>query len=176
MRQIAHVALALFVAGLACAVPVALAGSDSPTIIYLHRHAEAVPPPYEESPPNPPLAGPGRERADQLARVLSNAGVTRIFSSGYNRTQETVRPLARRLELDVEAYDPRALEAFADKLKSLSGRIVVSGHSNTTPALVALLGGEPGEPIDDQTEFDRLYIVTLSADGPPTTVLLRYGP
>jgi hypothetical protein len=51
----------------------------------------------------------------------------------------------------------------------------VVGHSDTTPELVGLLGGDPGAPIDEPTEYDRLYVVTLGPDGTVTTVLLRYG-
>ena len=79
-----------------------------------------------------------------MVRVLGNAKITHIFSSGYKRTKATVQPLAQELKIDVELYDARALEPFAEVLKHTSGRVVVSGHSNTTPALVELLGGEPG--------------------------------
>ena len=34
------------------------------------------------------------------------------------------------------------------------------GHSNTTPALVEALGGDPGSPIES-LEYDRLYMVTF---------------
>ncbi len=51
----------------------------------------------------------------------------------------------------------------------------MAGHSNTTPQLVEALGGDPGEPIDENNEFDRLYQVVIGADGSVTTTLLRYG-
>ena len=41
-------------------------------------------------------------------------------------------------------------------------------HSDTTPALVELLGGEPGAPIESP-EYDRLYIVSIGADGAIST-------
>jgi broad specificity phosphatase PhoE len=147
-----------------------------PTVFYLLRHAEATPPPYEESAPDPSLVERGRARAAQLAHVLRDAGVTRIRSSDFNRTRETAQPLADTLSLPVELYNPNELQAFADELKQQTGRIVIVGHSNTTPALVEMLGGEPGEPIDEQVEFDRLYVVTRNARGETTSHLLRYGP
>jgi hypothetical protein len=49
----------------------------------------------------------------------------------------------------------------------------VVGHSDTTPELVKLLGGEPGSPIAPD-EYDRMYILTLSADGKASTTLLRF--
>jgi len=60
-------------------------------------------------------------------------------------------------------------------MKNSIGRILVSGHSNTTPALVQLLGGDPGEPINEKSEFDRLYVMILNPNQPVTALLLKYG-
>lgn len=149
--------------------------TGAPTVVYLLRHAEAGQPPYGESSPDPSLVTRGSQRAEQLVHLLADAGVTRIFSTEYRRTQETVKPLSQQLGLEVEPYDPRALEEFARRLRSMRGRVVVSGHSNTTPALVRFLGGDPAEPIDEKSEFDRLYVVLLRPAEPTTTILLRYG-
>ena len=51
----------------------------------------------------------------------------------------------------------------------------VVGHSNTTPALTELLGGDPGGPIEEKNEYDRLYIVSMSAEGRVSSTLLRFG-
>ena len=69
--------------------------------------------------------------------------------------------------------EPGDLEDFAGHLKMMSGRIVVSGHSNTTPGLVRALGGDPGEPINE-SEYDRLYVLVLLPGGGVETVLIRY--
>lgn len=145
------------------------------TVVFLARHAEAVYPPPEDSPRNPPLNAMGQARADALARLLSDSGVTRIWSTDYARTQETAAPLASTLGLSVASYDPTDLPAFAEQLRTTPGRHVVLGHSNTTPQLVEALGGEPGAPIDETVEYDRLYVVTLGTGGQVTTALLRYG-
>jgi hypothetical protein len=39
---------------------------------------------------------------------------------------------------------------------------------------VELLGGDPGYPIEELNEYDRLYILTIGK-GKVNTVLLRYG-
>lgn len=142
------------------------------TIIYLVRHAE--PSMTETGDRHLNLAG--QERAHALRHLLEFAGVTKVFSTDYHRTQETVGPLAEALGLPVESYNPRALEDFAAQLKQMTGRIVVAGHSNTTPDLVEALGGERGDPINENYEFDRLYQVVIGTDGSVTTTLLRYGP
>lgn len=153
--------------------PVARTDAD-PVVVYLVRHAEKAPESEAEDPRDPPLGEAGRRRAGSLARLLEPAGVTAIYSTELERTRRTAAPLARALGLPVRPYDPRALDALAERLRRRPGRSLVVGHSNTTPALVALLGGDPGEPIDEPTEFDRLYILVLRGDGPVTTVRLRY--
>jgi len=52
---------------------------------------------------------------------------------------------------------------MAAKLKATPGRHLVVGHSNTTPQLTELLGGDGGEPIVEATEYDRLYVVKMEA-------------
>jgi len=147
------------------------------TIVYLVRHAEPkLPAMGAEATRDPVLNMAGRERAHALVHVLRQAGITEILSTDYHRTQETVGPLAEALGLTVLSYDPQALDALAARLKDTPGRYVVAGHSNTTPQLVAALGGDPGEPINESYEFDRLYQVLIGKDGSVTTTLLRYGP
>lgn len=141
------------------------------TVIYLLRHAE----PSITETGDRHLNPAGVERAHTLVHVLGQAGVTQVMSTDFHRTRETVTPLAEALGLSVESYDPRALPAFAAQLKRMTGRIVVAGHSNTTPELVGLLGGDAGTPINENYEFDRLYQVVIGEDGSVTTTLLRYG-
>jgi cysteine desulfurase len=41
--------------------------------------------------------------------------------------------------------------------------------------LAALIGADPGPPIDDATEFDRLHVITISGDHQVTSRIERYG-
>ena len=146
-------------------------GEGEETVVYLVRHGEKM----LDGSRDPALSRAGLERSAALAELLVDAGVTHVHSSDLIRTRRTAQPLADRLGLPVETYDPRDLAALAVKLRSTPGRHLVSGHSDTTPALVRLLGGDPGGEIDEATEYDRLYVLVLSEDGGATTVLLRYG-
>ena len=123
--------------------------------IFLVRHAEKT---TEKN--DPGLTQAGKARALALANRLGGEGITYIHSSDYIRTRDTAEPLAEKLGLEVQIYDPRDLPAIADKLKSTPGRHLVVGHSNTTPPLVELLGGDGGKPIVEATEYDRLYVIT----------------
>lgn len=146
----------------------AVSSARAETVIVLVRHGEKV----DES-RDADLSAAGRERARALAAILKDAGVGAVYSTDYIRTRETARPLADLLAKPIEVYDGDELEAFATALRSRGGRALVVGHSDTTPELVKLLGGEPGAPIASD-EYDRLYILTLSGDGKVSTTLLRF--
>lgn len=148
---------------------VADAGNEA-TVYFLVRHAEKA---GDES--DPPLSHAGQHRARQLADLLQDAAITAIYSSDYNRTRATASPLAAALGLEVKIYDPSGLQDFANELVKQKGRILVVGHSNTTPELSQRLGGDPGTDIDEEAEYDRLYLLTRQADGTVSTVLMRYG-
>lgn len=126
---------------------------------YLVRHAEKL-----KDVPDPGLTEAGHERAQDLAQRLADANITKIYSSDYVRTRLTAKPLAENLGIELTLYDPRDLPGLAERLLSETGQIVVAGHSNTTPQLAELLGAEPGEPIIEETEYNRLYVVTRTGE------------
>ncbi len=153
-----------------------IAAQDAAAVIYLVRHAERADggSGLATSQQDPELSAVGLERTEALTRVLADAGITRVLTSDYRRTRQTVAPLAEMLGLELEVYDPRDLAGTASLLKSLEGRTLVSGHSNTTPELVELLGGDSGPPFGE--DYDRIYILVLGADGSVTTTLVRFEP
>ncbi len=157
-------ALALAAAGpWACGRSPAAARSG---VVYLVRHGET-----RGEGAGRHLSGAGRARAAALADALGDAGVGKIFSTDLPRTLETAEPLARRLGIPVATYDPGRLPELARKLRAAGGTVLVVGHSDTTPELVGLLGGEPGAPIVHD-EHDRLYRVELPSG---RTTLSRFG-
>ena len=155
--------------GLACGLATPSAGAAEELVVFLVRHAEKV-----DASRDPELSSAGKERAQDLARWLRDSKLDQIHSTDFIRTRDTAGPVADALELQVSIYDPRDLSGFASQLVEERGRHLVVGHSNTTPELVRLLGGDPGDPIDEKLEFDRLYVVTLH-NGKASTALLRFG-
>ncbi len=144
--------------------------TEQPLTVFLVRHAEKV----DESDTSE-LSPSGKIRAEQLNEVLRDAEITHIYSSDFVRTRNTAAPLAKRLGLDVELYDANDLEALAEQLKNLDGCHLVVGHSNTTPAVVELLGGDLGSEIEQYAKYDQLYIVFRSTDDTVSTTIVRYG-
>lgn len=143
--------------------------ATAPTVLYLVRHAERA----EDGTDDPPISEAGEARARLVWSMLADAGITRIHSTDYRRTRATAAPLAEAIGATVELYDGGDLEGLAARLRAAGGRHLVVGHSNTTPALVSALGGDPGSPIA-ASEYDRLYIVTLAGEA-VSTVLIRFG-
>ena len=143
---------------------------------FLVRHGEKL------SGENPDLSEQGRNRALALANTLSAVELELVFSTEYTRTQQTALPTAKSQHLSIKSYNPRELANFAKHLlTNPSKSVLIVGHSNTTPQLVELLGGEPGSEINEKSEFDRLYIVTVisseidsSTPSLTTTTLLKY--
>lgn len=164
--------LALWVsAGVAWAQATSERGSGAaPVVVYLVRHAEKA----DDGTSDPPLTVAGQIRVQTLRAILADANLTHVHSTDLERTRETARPIAEEAGLSVSHYDPSDLQAFADRIRATPGNHLVSGHSNTTPGLVAALGGDPHGTIHEM-EYDRLYIVMLAGDGPAVTTLLRFG-
>lgn len=155
-------------AGGGCAPPDPAAAVD-PTVVFLVRHAERA----EDGTSDPPISEDGVRRARLLAEMLADVGLTHVHTTDLNRTRSTGQPAAESAGLEMATYDPRDLAGLAAEITATPGRHLVLGHSNTTPEVVAALGGDPGSPIDEM-EYDRLYVVTL-AGTEVSTVLLRFG-
>ena len=61
------------------------------SVIYLVRHAERA----DDHPTDPTLSPEGEARATELARLLADAPLTRVFSTDLRRTMSTAAPTAR---------------------------------------------------------------------------------
>jgi len=173
-RTLVRLALAgvLFIALATSPLPVRAQSAADATTIFLVRHAERA----DDDPRDPGLTPAGQARADELARLLRDAGITAVYSTQYRRTMDTARPVAEQAGIQIESYEPSqaGMQAFIERLRAMHGRILVTGHSNTTPALVEGLGGDVVSPMTE-ADYDRLYIVTITADGKVISTLLHFG-
>jgi phosphohistidine phosphatase SixA len=158
-------------------VAAASVASGQQTII-LVRHAEKLTDANEAS---VPLSEAGRARAARLAQMLAAAGVTSIYATETDRARQTAEPLAKALKLEVRAYSPRdaagklSPQILLDRLKKndASGTVLVVGHQNTVPDLIAGLGYREKIEIGDK-DFDDLFVVVPKAMGPPAVIRLKY--
>ena len=107
---------------------------------------------------DPSLTSQGSARADQLAQVLAGANIKALFATPTKRAQETAAPLAQRLGLNVQNYNPRDVDALAAAVAAAGGPVLIVGHSNTVAALVARFGGEKPAELTEQ-DYGTLFIV-----------------
>ncbi|MEE9347851.1 MAG: phosphoglycerate mutase family protein [Robiginitomaculum sp.] len=163
--------MSAFIAALLCALLTACAPAapKDEAIYYLVRHAEKV-----SGERDPSLTQAGEARALALVVRLAQANINQVYSTDYKRTRETAAPMAHAFGLEVSLYDPRDMAGFAEQLKTQNGNIVIVGHSNTTPGLAALLGIDPGEPIVEVSEYDRLYVIKRVGEN-VTGMQVHYG-
>ena len=147
------------------------------TVIFV-RHAEKALAPADD----PGLSEAGKRRAAELARQLVDAdvvaGVDAIYSTSFRRTEETVQPLATALNIPITFYDAENTETIMDEIvKTHKGQIIlVVGHSNTVPALIGNMGASKKVPeIDEDNEYDNIYVVSIPWFGKTKTIRLRYG-
>ena len=74
-------------------------------------------------------------------------------------------------------YDVSDTEAIIESIvREFKGKIVlVVGHSNTLPDLMANMGASKNVPPIAEDEYDNLYLVTIPWFGKTKTIRLRYG-
>lgn len=163
MRFLTHIILpALLLSQLALA-------QQETRIVYLVRHAEAA-----STAPDAALTPAGQKRAECLAKTFKDAGIKQIFVSDAKRTQETAAPLAKELNVKptiIPAKDPNKL--IQSLLYSGGGNILVVGHSNTLPFVLARMKAGTVAPIAED-EFDRLFVTTVIESGVTQASTLRY--
>ncbi|HEX4469387.1 MAG TPA: phosphoglycerate mutase family protein [Gemmatimonadaceae bacterium] len=147
----------------------------APTTVILVRHAEKAAAPADD----PPLTEAGQARARALMAITRDAGVTAIITTQFVRTRETARPSAVALKIAPEIIRATAgaqhvQDVARAALAHTGGVVLVVGHSNTVPAIIAALGAPPPPPICDNS-YDDLYVVTIPASGAARVIHARYG-
>jgi phosphohistidine phosphatase SixA len=146
------------------------------TVVIVIRHAEKE----AVSTPDPPLSAAGEARAALLARMFGETrGAGRldaIYVSSALRNQMTAAPLAARLKIVpivAPSDDPKAL-AHRIVRENSGKRVMVIGHINTVPDIVAALSGRSDIAQMDEQEFGTLYIVTVPRIGHANVLRLNY--
>lgn len=134
---------------------------ENTTTYYLIRHAEKD----RNTNDNPELVSQGKERAQFWADYFDDIPLDAIYSTNYKRTQQTAAPTAQKKALTVQPYDPNDMYNEAFQKETWGKRVLIVGHSNTTPAFVNIIIGENKyDPIND-AENGMLYTVTVGPDG-----------
>lgn len=140
--------------------------------IYIVRHAERA-----SDDPQSPLSAEGHARAARLADILRDAGITAIFVTEYERVAQTAQPTAARLGLTPRVNGADDTAALVKKVRALgpSARVLIAGHSDTVPEILAALGYATPVTIA-KAEYDNLFIVIpgRTPGSSPVVLRLRY--
>ena len=140
-----------------------LLAQDVITTFILVRHAEKD---LTQSTSDPDLSAEGKNRATRLSELLKKTDITAVYSTPYKRTQQTVAVLAAEKNLTVASYQASKMEEIDNILKQhAGGTILISGHSNTTPAVLNYLIGEEKHKMFDDSDYGNVVIVSLVTRG-----------
>jgi len=136
------------IAALAVAVAQPAVAADT---VYVVRHLQKA------EGADPPLSAEGAANAKLLAERLANSGIKAIFATPTARAMQTGEPLAKALGLAVTTYDPRDPTGLVKAASAVSGAVLIVGHSNTVPDIVARFGGTP-VPLTEQ-DYGTVFVV-----------------
>ena len=169
-----HLAFPLTLALLAAA-PSPSPSAVPATVVLVVRHAERAP-----GSGDPPLSEAGKARAAVLAEIGKLTGVNAIITTQFQRTRQTAALLAESAGVTPHVVTTQgdigthAAEIAAAVRQHAGKTVLVVGHSNTVPAIVAALGG-PKFPDLCEPEYDRLVTLILDPEGSVRIVQTRFG-
>jgi broad specificity phosphatase PhoE len=134
-----------------------------PTAILI-RHADV-----DADGTDPELNAAGNARARELVHMLGDAGIVAILVTSLRRSRQTAAPLAAALSIDPIQADEVAEVVAAIRGQQQDAAVLVVGHTNTVPEIIAALGGPTGVTIAAD-EFDRMFVLSHGH-----LTRLRYG-
>ena len=160
LMWLSGIALALLILAGCAATDASGAGTSTP-VFYVMRHLQK-----STDGSDPALSAEGAANALRAAAWFEGrAKPGAIYVSTTRRARETAAPLAAKLGLTPIEYDPRDTPSLIARVRAEGGSVLVVGHSNTVPDIVAALGGARPEPLADS---DYGSIWTVAREGGAT--------
>lgn len=133
------------------------------TTIIIVRHAEKL---NEANNSDPGLSEKGKKRAQNYADLFKEEMIHGIYATSYQRTKQTLEPLATVQGLTVKEYAPVDEKAFAAIFKEHEGgRIMICGHSNTVPVLLKYFVPSEDHSNLEEDEYDKVFIISKASSG-----------
>jgi hypothetical protein len=117
----------------------------------------------------------GPPKGSGARRHRARGGRQHDFHFHTQAHKQTVAPLAASLA--IEPSDVPAPAVLAQQVSSgaLGRVILIAGHSNTVPQMIAALG-VPGALLEiGEREFDNLFVVTVASTANAHLLHLKYG-
>jgi broad specificity phosphatase PhoE len=120
--------------------------------VYVMRHLQ------KDVGADPGLSAEGRANADLLVAFFAKDPPRSIFVSATRRARETAAPLAAKLGVTPQEYAPADVAGVAARARAEAGTVLIVGHSNTAPEIVAALGGTKPAPVSEES-FGQIWRV-----------------
>lgn len=157
-----------------CDSPMPEAGT---VVVYIVRHAEkeVIPETAPEAErKDPPLSSAGQLRALGLAEDIPVRDIKAVYVTDTRRCRDTASAVLALNAVEPIIYPPKDVRGLANRIrKRREQSVLVVGHSNTIPPLIAELGVD--EPVlIPESQYGDLWVVTVTGDQ-ATLELRRYG-
>jgi broad specificity phosphatase PhoE len=157
-----------------CDAPVPEEGT---VVVYIVRHAEKESVPENASEAerkDAPLSVAGQMRALGLAEDVPVQEIEAVYVTDTKRCRDTASAVLALNGVKPIIYPPKDVTGLADRIRRRRGQsVLVVGHSNTIPPLIAELGVETMVTIAD-SQYGDLWVVTLTGNV-ATLEVRRYG-
>lgn len=139
-------------------------------VFFIVRHAEKD----TAGGSNADLNPVGRGRAEALRKILKKVKINGVYSTDKPRTRHTAEPIAKSKHRKVELYDAKKQPELLRGLVEKKGKFLIVGHSNTVHQLVNILTGKDDEKEFSESDYSRLYIVSVKKIGEAKVLMLRF--
>lgn len=137
--------------------------SEQCSTFYLIRHAEKVR--TDKSDKDPKLNKYGMLRAIKWQEYFSDKNISKIYSTNYKRTLETVKPIQESSDIIPIIYSPSDIDYKNFIMSNKIEVVLIVGHSNTIPDFVnGLISENVYSQIDDLNN-SNLYVVNICESG-----------
>lgn len=133
-------------------------------VVILVRHADVE----HAAGSDPALSPAGSTRAEELRHVLGDSGLDTIYVTRWQRSKLTAAPLATHLGITPVQLDNPSDVVAAIRARPSTSTVLVVGHTDSIPQIIASLGGPSGLAIQS-SEFDRMFVLS------GRLTRLRYG-
>jgi phosphohistidine phosphatase SixA len=114
---------------------------------------------------DPDLLPEGQAAAQRLPDLLARERPAIIYVSHFRRTGQTAAALAARYGLTPVVYDPADTPGLVARVRQGPWPVLIVGHSNTVPDIIAGLGGDRPAPLAHE-DFGDVW--RIAADGSTT--------
>jgi len=108
------------------------------------------------------------------AEIFDDIELDAIYTTDYERTSMTATPTLVKKDLTAQYYYPQDFDIEQFKADNLNKKVLIIGHSNTTPEFVNKMIGEDKYSQMDDRDNGSLFIVQI-INGKTTDMRLAFN-